>query len=273
MLWVNKRIGVREELMKLQTKYIFPILIILTLIVTGCSASQLPQSRIDDSNSHVAVLKNDDSLLADMSHDAKKYLAVLCADNNIELNIKEDTYIGWYYDYWNILNISFRVKNCSAHERLLIMRNVAYYIQDWINDNYSTEETPLYEITCWENYLQTSLPYNGYISFSNFYSFNFRNIEDAKPSRSIEYVKLQVNYTKSEYEGIFFEGITHLRTATQAERFLEDYRVLEHFPDLKNVEIPMLIPPPKTQDDVDKFVENIKQYCPCDCIIEVNKDS
>ncbi len=84
--------------MKFKIKYILPILLISTLVVLGCLTSQFKQSRADDSSPTAVVPENEDSLLGNMSRDAKEYLAVLCADNNIELNIKEDTYIGWYYD-------------------------------------------------------------------------------------------------------------------------------------------------------------------------------
>lgn len=244
------------ELMKLKTKYILPILLILTLIVLGCSALQLLQSGADDSTPPDAVLENEDDPLVNMSRDTKEYLAALCADNNIELNVKEDTYIGWYYDFRNILNISFYAKDCYVHDRLLIMRNVAYYIQDWINDNYSVEETPLYEIQCWE-YFSSPLPSNGYIRFSNFNCFNYRDIEDAKPARSIEYVHLQVNYNESSYRDLSFEGITHLCTGTTAEKLTEDLSVLKHFPDLENFEIPIIVS--KTDEEIGELIDNVKQ--------------
>lgn len=254
--------------MKLKIKYILPILLILTLIVLDCSASRLPQSVADDSYPPNAVSENEGGLLVNMSRDAKDHLAALCADNNIKLNIKEDTYIGWYYDSWNILNITFCTKNCYGHDRLLIMCNAAYYIRDWINDNYSIEETPLYQIQCWENY-SSPLPSNGYISFSNFYCFTFRDIEDAKPARSIEYVDLQVRYDESIYRDLSFEGITHLRTGTEAERLTEDFSVLKHFPDLEKVDIPILTP--KTDEEINEFIDDVKQYCPSDCDINAFK--
>lgn len=252
----------------MKIKYILPILLILTLIVLGCSVSQLLQSGDDDSNPPT-VVSEEDRLLGNLSRDAKAYLADFCADNNIELNIKEDTYIGWYYGSWNILNISFCVNNCYGHGRLSIMRNAAYYIQDWINDNYSVEETPLYEITCRENYRSSYLPSDGYISFSNFYCFTFRDIEDAKPARSIEYVDLQVRYDESIYRDLSFEGITHLRTGTEAERLTEDFSVLRHFPDLEKVDIPILIP--KTDEEINAFIDDVKQYCPSDCDVHAFK--
>lgn len=257
--------------MKLKTKNILPILLILTLIAPGCSTSQLPKNDADDSYPPDAVSENEDGLLVNMTRGAKEYLAAFCADNNIELNIKEDTYIGWYYDCWNILNITFCAKDCYVHDRLLIMRNVAYYIQDWINDNYSVEETPLYQITCWENYFSSSLPSNGYIGFSNFNCFNFRDIEDAKPARSIEYVDLQVRYGESDYGALSFEGVTNLRTGTETERLTEDFSVLKHFPDLENVEIPILTP--KTDEEIGEFINDVKQYCPLDCDVKAAKSN
>lgn len=257
--------------MKLKIKYILPILLILTLIVPGCSTSRLPQSDADDSYPTDAVSENEDGLFVNMSRDAKEYLAAFCADNNIELNIKEDTYIGWYYDCWNVLRITFFAKNCyDVCNRLLIMRNVAYYIQDWINDNYSVEETPLYQITCWENYFSSSLPSNGYIEFANFNSVNHRDIEDAMPARSIEYVDLQVRYGESDYGALSFEGVTNLRTGTETERLTEDFSVLKHFPDLENVEIPILTP--KTDEEIGEFIDDVKQYCPLDCDVKAVKD-
>lgn len=241
----------------------------MTLIFPGCSNSQLPQSGVDDFNPPATVSENEDSLLGNMSRDVKEYLATLCADNNIEFSIKEDTYIGWYYNRWNILHISFYAKDCCVHDRLLIIRNVAYYIQDWINDNYSVEETSLYQIKCWENYFPSALPSNGYISFSNFNCFNFRDIEDAKPARSIEYVDLQVSYNESSYRDFSFEGVTHLRTGTSAERLTEDFSVLKHFPDLENVMIPILMP--KTDEEINDFIDDVKQYCPSDCNVKAIK--
>lgn len=252
--------------MKLKTKYILPILLILTLIVSICSVSQLLQSGADDSTPPDAVLENEDDPLVNMSRDTKEYLAALCADNNIELNVKKDTYIGWYYDVWNILNISFCAKDLYVHDRLLIMRNVAYYIQDWINDNYSVEETPLYRIECEENYFSSYLPSDGYICFSNFNCFNnYCDIKDAKPARSIEYVDLQVRYDESSYRDLSFEGITHLCTGTRVERLTKDFSVLKHFPDLENVVIPILTS--KTDEEINEFIDDVKQYCPSDCDI------
>ncbi len=149
----------------------------------------------------------------------------------------------------------------------MLTRNVAYYIQDWINDNYSVEETSLYLIKCWENHSPSPLPSNGYISFSNFDCFNFRDIEDAKPTRSIEYVDLQVSYDESNYRDLSFEGITYLRTGTN--KLIEDFSELKYFPNLEIVEFP--IPVPKTDEEIDKLIDNVKQYCPTDCNIIAGK--
>ncbi len=240
------------------------------LIVPGFSTSRLPHSGTDDLYPPDAVLESEDGLLVNISRNAKEYLAALCADNNIELNIKEDTYIGWYYDRWNVLHITFCAKDCyDVYNRLLIMHNVAYYIRDWINDNYSVEETPLYQIICWENYFSSYLPSDGYIEFANFNSVNHSDIEDATPARSIEFVDLQVSYDESSYRDLSFEGITHLRTGTTAERLTEDFSALKHFPDLEKVEIPILMP--KTDEEINEFINDIKQYCPSDCDVKAVK--
>lgn len=257
----------KGELMKLKTKYILLVLLIITLIFPSCSASKLQQGGADDSTPSADVSENEDSLLGNMSRDTKMYLADFCADNDINLNIKEDVLINWYYDYHNILNISFDTRNIAVFDRLLIMRNVGYYIQDWINENYSVEGTPLYEIQCCANYTSSSTQPDEYIRFANFNCLHHRDIDEAKPARSIEYVDLQVNYGESRYQDIFFEGVKHLQT--EHTSVMEDFSPLKHFLDLESVTIPIITP--KTDEEIRELVDSVKQYCPPDCEITTIK--
>ena len=256
--------------MKSKTTFFLPILLILTLIISGCSASRSSQIGVDDPEFSAVESDNsdnEDSRLSDMSRDTKKYLADLCADNDINLDIKEDVHIGWYYYHPNILIISFDTRNIAVFNRVLIMRNVGYYIQDWINENYSVEETPLYEIHCCANYTNASTLSDEYIRFANFNCFHYRDIDEAKPARSIEYVDLQVNFGESRYEGISFEGVKHLQT--EHISVMEDYGALKYFPDLESVMIPIITP--KTDEEIREFVDSIKQYCPPGCEITTIK--
>lgn len=252
------------------------MLVTILLIVFVCLQLNQHQNNAETS---AAVSENEDGnvsedekdpRLHDLSKDAEEYLAAICAENNIDLNIGEDASIcGDYYHYnrREVLEITFYLKGCDFDERILLFHNVAYYIENWIDDNYSNEELPLYIIHCYENNAAWSTPLNCTIKFANFDCH--LNIKYAKPERSMYYVDLQVNYIESYYEELSFKGITHLRTSHMVEKRMEDYSVLKHFPDLERVEIPMLIS--KTDEEIEAFIEEIKQYLPPDCEIEIDQ--
>ncbi len=265
--------------MKFRTKYLLLallMLLIILLIVFVCLHLNQHQNNTETS---AAVSENEDGdvsedekdlRLSDLSKDAEKYLAVICAENNIDLNIGEDASIcGDYYHYnrREVLEITFHLEGCDFDERILLFHNVAYYIDNWIGDNYSDEEIPLYIIHCYENNAPWSTPLNCTIKFANFDCH--LNIEYAKPARSMCWVDLQVNYTEDNYEGLSFDGITFLRTSHMVEKRMEDYSVLKHFPDLERVEIPLVAP--KTDEEIEELIEEIKQYIPPDCEIEIDE--
>lgn len=262
--------------MKFKTKnLLLALLILIVLILAVFVCLKLSQHNQNNDGPSVAVSNNEDDTIPDdegdpifreLSNDVTEYLAVVCAENNIDLDIDEVVSIGGYYDYKNVLIISFYVSDGYFDDRMLLSHNVAYYIQDWINANYSDEELPLYRIECYRGHDNWSMLVEGYIDFANYDCWYDR---DAKPARSMYCVDLQVNYTEENYEGLSFDGITFLRTSNAAERMVEDYSVLKHFPDLERVVISMLIS--KTDEEIEAFIEEIKQYLPPDCEIEIDQ--
>lgn len=268
--------------MKFRTKYmLLALLMLLTILLIVYVCLQLNQYQNNDGSS-VAVSNSEDDTISDdegeqiiaeekdprlreLTNDVMEYLADVCDEKNIDFGSKGVS-IAAFYSYDNTLIIRFYVRYGCSYEHMLLCHNVAYYIQDWINDNYSDEELPLYRIECKRDRDNWSMLVEGYIDFANYDCWYDR---DAKPARSIYCVDLQVNYTEENYEGLSFDGITFLCTSHGSNRMMEDYSVLKHFPDLERVRIPMLIS--KTDEEMDEFIEEIKQYLPPDCEIEIDQ--
>ncbi len=269
--------------MKFKTKYLLLallMLIILILIIFVClqlnqyqnndgssvAVSNSEDDTISDDEDEQIIEEEKDPRLSELKNDAWEYLMSVSAENNIELDTNKGVILGAYYNHKNVLEVYFYMRDYSIEDRMLMFHKLAYYIQDWINDNYSDEELPFYMIDCRREQDNWTMLVDGYIYFTNYDRWY---MEYAKPARSMYWVDLQVNYTEDNYEGLSFDGITFLRTSNGSNRMMEDYSVLKHFPDLERVEIPMLIS--KTDEEIEAFIEEIKQYLPPDCEIEIDQ--